>query len=152
MDNEILLQELEKANELINASNTELDNKATNMIIIIGAMFSLQASFLFPNTANYESIICLLSLICYSVALLLFIKPLITKKFKLYPNLNAIKEYYEYDLSENEYQEQVLGRYNNVITYNTDQILSKGKYTWLGFCFLIGGIIFTVLTIIFMVV
>lgn len=152
MINQILLQEIEKAYELINASNNELDNKATNMIIIIGAMFSVQASFLFPVTKNFGSIICLLSLVFYSVALILFIKPLITKKFKVYPNLNAIKEYYEYDLSEEEYQEQVLGRYNDVITFNTGQILSKGKYAWLGFYFLIAGVVCTVLTIIFMVV
>lgn len=152
MDNQILIQELEKAYSIIDASNTELDNKSINMIIIIGAMLSLQVSFLFPLTCNYISIICLISLFCYSIALILFIKPLITKKFKVYPNIDAVKEYYEYDYDDAEYQEQVLGRYNDVITFNEEQILSKGKYSWLGFYFLIFGVIFTVLTVLLMVV
>ena len=152
MDNQVLIQELEKAYSIIDASNTELDNKSINMIIIIGAMLSLQASFLFPLTCNYISIICLISLFCYSIALILFIKPLITKKFKVYPNLEAIKEYYECEYTISEYENQVLGRYNEVISYNTKQIFVKGKYSWLGFYFLIFGVIFTVLTVLLMVV
>ena len=152
MDNQVLIQELEKAYSIIDASNTELDNKSINMIIIIGAMLSLQASFLFPLTCNYISIICLISLFCYSIALILFIKPLITKKFKVYPNLEAIKEYYECEYTISEYENQVLGRYNEVISYNTKQIFVKGKYSWLGFYFLIFGVIFTVLAVLLMVV
>lgn len=152
MNNRILLQEIEKANELINATNTELDSKSISMIMVIGTMLSIQVSFLFPKLTGYGSIICLVSLICYSVALLLFVKPLITKKFKVYPNLKAIKKYYEEDFSEDEYQEQVLGRYNDVITFNTEQVLSKGKYSWLGFYFLFFGVVFTVVTIFIMVV
>ena len=152
MDNEILLTELEKTYGLIESSNIQLDNKASNMIMIIGAMLSLQASFLFPLTSTYSSIICLISLISYSIALILFIKPLIISRFKLYPNLKSIKEYYEFDVSSEEYEFQVLGKYNDVIDYNMSRILSKGKYSYLGFYFMILGVVFTILTIMVMVV
>ena len=152
MDNQIFVNDLEKTYKLIDATNNELDSKSVSMIMIIGTMLSLQASFLFPKVTGYISILCLISLIMYSIALILFIKPLITKKFKLYPNLHSIKECYEYDVSYEEYYIHALGKYDDVIEYNMSQILSKGKFAWLGFYFLIFGVIFTVLTLLLMVV
>ena len=143
MDDHIYVNQLELTYKIIEDTNKQLDDKAMKMITIISAMFALQINFFLPSINNHiQWILCLFSVICYFASLICFIKPIILKKFKYYPNVEFIKKYYECKYSDEEYISESLGAYEDTITYNEDLVEYKSKDLKYGFyCFIVSIIL-----------
>lgn len=118
MEDKIFINDLKQSYEIINKTNSEIDNKSLTMIVIIGAMLTVQLSFLLPTFKDNPTgtFICMWDSIMYIVAILLFTIALITKRFKYYPDMNSIINNYENMVSEDEYVESTIVGTGQLIT------------------------------------
>jgi len=150
MEDKIYINDLKQSYEIINKTNSEIDNKSLTMIVIMGTMLTVQLSFLLPTFKDNPtgSCICMWASIMYIVAILLFTIALLTKRFKYYPDMNSIINNYENMVSEEEYVESTIGRYGSTNNYNLKVIKFKGIVTRIGFIPFILGICLTLYSVI----
>ena len=154
IDDKEYLSQMKNVYDYIECANVEIDNKASSMVTVLSAMFALQVTLLFPLTIkNFaESVICLLSLFSYFISLLFFIKHLFLKKYKIYPNVESITDFYESKVDKSEFISKSLALYSDSIKHNNEIIHSKSSYSNKGFYFFIFGLILTIITLISIVV
>lgn len=117
MEDKIYINDLKQSYEIINNTNSEIDNKSLTMIVIIGAMLTVQLSFLLPTFKDNPTgtCICMWASVTYIVSILLFTIALFTKRFKYYPDMDSIIDNYENNVSYDEYVESTIGMYGSKI-------------------------------------
>lgn len=92
MDDMIYVEEMGKAYEIIDEAYKNVDNKSHNMVMLIGTMFTLQATLFLPTlTSNHIGLVaCIMGLI-YNELIITYLKHstrlnIISKiGFKFYP-------------------------------------------------------------------
>lgn len=147
MDDMIYVEQMGKAYLEVDKANKEIDDKASNMLMVICAMFSLQTTLLVPTLTYINQIISVIGVLFYIISAILFLKILLHKEYKVYPNTEKIVDFYEYDYSKEEYVAKVLGNYVDTINFNTDINLDKSKYGAYAFHCLIIGIIISFISV-----
>ncbi len=149
MNDNVYINQMESAYKIIEDTNKQLDDKAMKMITLISAMLALQVNFFLPSINNMlKWILCLFILACYFGSLICFIKPIILKKFKYYPNVEFIKNYYECEYSDEDYVSESLGAYEDTINHNLNLVSCKSNYLKYGFYCFIGSIILSILILV----
>ena len=150
MKDTIYINDLKKSYEIINNTNSEIDNKALSMIIITSAMITLQLSFILPTFKENPTgaTTCFLSSMCYLLSIISFTLVLITKRFKYYPDMNSIIDNYEKEVLEEEYITSTIGRYGSTNQHNLKVINFKGIVSIISFIFFIAGVILTVISVV----
>lgn len=89
-------------------------------------------------------IICLLS----CLVILFFIDTVRLRKFIIYPNLERVTDYYEQELSTDEYIENSLAYYTSSIKQNSQLLASKTRKVSYAYYLLIIGVVFTMISVI----
>lgn len=130
----------------------DVDGKSSQMIAILGVMFSVQTTFL-ASLINppFKSILILFFLIplfFYLLAIFYLIQSVNFKTFEVLPEQNALVEYYEEEKSYSEIVSILLGNYQETINSNTKVIDDKADKSEKGLKFLLHGVIFTIIFII----
>ena len=150
MNDKVYIKDLEKSYEIINTTNSEIDNKSLTMIVIIGAMITLQLAFILPTFKGNPTgtSICICSSVMYIISILLFTIALITRRFKYYPDMDTIVDNYESGISEVEYIDSTIGMYGSTNEYNLSVIKFKGIVTKISFIIFIIAIGLTLLSVI----
>lgn len=150
MEDKIYINDLKQSYEIINNTNSEIDNKSLTMIVIIGAMLTVQLSFLLPTFKDNPTgtCICMWASVTYIVSILLFTIALFTKRFKYYPDMDSIIDNYENNVSYDEYVESTIGMYGSTNKYNLKVIKFKGILTRISFIPFILGICLTLYSVI----
>lgn len=150
MNDDVYINDLKQSYEIINNTNTEIDNKSLSMIVIIGAMITIQLSFLLPTFKNNPTgtSICIWASVVYIVPILLFTISLISRRFKYYPDMESIIDNYECDISESEYITSTIGMYGSTNKYNLEVINFKGIISRIGFIAFIIAIGLTLISVI----
>ena len=117
MNDMIYVEEMGKAYEIIDEAYKNVDNKSHNMVMLIGTMFTLQVTLFLPTlTSNHIGLVaCIMGLICYFISIIFFIDTVRLRKFFIYPNLERVTDYYEQELSIDEYIENSLAYYTSSI-------------------------------------
>lgn len=149
MNDKVFINDLKQSYEIINNTNTEIDNKSLSMIVIMGAMMTIQLSFLLPTFKNNPTgtSICIWASVVYIVSILLFTISLISRRFKYYPDMDSIVENYEKNISEEEYVEYTIGIYGSTNNYNLRVINFKGLISRMGFITFIIAILLTLISV-----
>ena len=150
MDDMIYVEQMGKAYEIIDEAYKNVDNKSHNMVMLIGTMFTLQATLFLPNlTTNPIGLsACIMGLICYFISIIFFIDTVRLRKFIIYPNLERVTDYYEQELSTEEYIENSLAYYTSSIKQNTILLNSKTRKVSYAYYLLIIGVVFTMISVI----
>lgn len=151
MDDEISMENMKNAYNIVEDAIEDLNNKAYQLITIIGVMFTLQVSLLSQKCVGLSKIFLIFSLICYALSSILFIKSSFVKGYQVYPTNESVKYHYEEDVPMEEYYSGAIGDYYEVISYNRDFIDKRSYDMKFGFYFFIFGLILTLMTIIFVV-
>ncbi|WP_295589386.1 hypothetical protein [uncultured Methanobrevibacter sp.] len=147
MDDNITMQNMKTAYQIIEDGIRDLDNKSFQMISILGIMMTVQVTVL-PNTVTaIGAVFLLFSLISYFISALLFIKSCIIKEYKIYPTNESVCYHYEYDVSLDDYVSGAVGDYDEAIEYNRRIIHEKGVDSRYAFYFFILGLFLTILTV-----
>ena len=152
MDDKISMENMKIAYNIVGDTIGDLDNKAYQLITIIGVMFTLQVTLLSQKCSGLSKIFLIFSLICYAISAMLFVKSSFVKGYQVYPTNESVKFHYEEDVSMEEYYSGAIGDYYDVINYNRDFIDKKSFDMKFGFYFFIFGLILTLMTIIFVVI
>lgn len=150
MDDMIYVEQMGKAYEIIDDAYTEVDNKSHNMIMLIGTMFTLQATLLLPTLAgNHMGLgACIIGLICYFVSIVIFIDTVRLRKYVIYPNLERVTDYYEQEISTEKYVENSLAYYTSSIEQNSQLLASKSRRVSYAYYCLLVGVGFTLISVI----
>lgn len=150
MNDKIYINDLKQSYEIINNTNSEIDNKALNMIILTSAMVTLQLSFILPTFKDNPAgaSICFWSSISYLLSILLFIIVLCTKRFKYYPDMSSIIDNYENMVDEEDYVTLTIGRYGSTNKYNLKVVNFKGIVSRISFIFFIMGLVLTIISVV----
>lgn len=152
MDDLINVENMKTSYRIVDESIQSLDNKAVQMISIIGIMFTIQVTIL-PNIVYSIGVITLvLSLISYFLSAGLFIKSCMVKQYKFYPTPETVCHHYEDDVTCEEYISEFIGESEYVVNYNLNVANGKGEYSKFGFYFFALGLFLTLITVISVVI
>lgn len=148
MDDFVYLDWMKNAYEVNEQNTRSIDSKAYSMVGIIGAILTIQSSFLLnlvPTTST--KYLFVVSLIAYFVSILFFVLCVLNRKYAFYPTAKAVEHVYCEDVSDERFISGFMGDYKNVINHNFDILLKKSKLLFLGFVSFIFGLVFLLLFI-----
>lgn len=150
MNDEVYINDLKQSYEIINNTNSEIDNKSLSMIVVIGAMLTIQLSFLLPTFKENPTgtSICIGASVMYITSIVLFTISLISRRFKYYPDMESIIDNYECKISTEDYITSTIGMYGSTNKYNLEIINFKGMISRLGFIVFIIAIGLTLISVI----